>query len=76
MKYIKSDDKEHFDTEERNLDEGPITVANASGYGGCDVEITAGIMTWQQLDKLKEAIKEAELRWRGKATILPPFHHS
>jgi len=64
MRYIQDDEGDWIETEERDLDGEDINVRNANGYGACDIDIGYHIMTWKQLDKLKEAIAEAEKRWR------------
>lgn len=64
MQYVKGDDGEYIDTEERDLDGEEIIVFNANGYGSCDVTIGEHTMRWSAFDKLKLAMLEAEKRWR------------
>jgi hypothetical protein len=66
MRYIQDSDGECIETEARDLSGEDINVRNANGYGACDIQIELGdgIMTWRSLDKLKEAIADAERRWR------------
>ena len=68
MKVIKDYDEgvEHIDTERLSLDGGNILVENADGFGGCDITIGSHTMSWEDLDKLKEAISIAEKLWRAK----------
>ena len=62
--YDTETETDIIDIEERDVDEEWILVENANGYGGADITICNVTMTWKQLDKLKEAIKEAEQDWR------------
>ena len=65
MRYIEeSDGTKCIDTEEFDLDADKIKVYNADGYGQKDILIQCGYINWKQLDILKEAIAEAERRWR------------
>jgi hypothetical protein len=66
MRHIKDDDGEVIETETLDLSGEEINVRNANGYGACDVQIELGdgIMTWDNLDKLKAAIALAENLWR------------
>lgn len=62
--YHNDDDGERFSTGEDDLDGEPIEVTNSAGFGACDVQITGGIMTWEQFDLLKQAMELAEKKWR------------
>jgi len=64
MKYVKTETEEYMDTEDNDLYDQPIIVRNVKGYKGCDIEIEAAVLTWDQLDLLKAAISIAENRWR------------
>lgn len=69
MKYIENIvgiGHDYIDTERTDLDGEDIMVINVCGFGGCDIEISGKIMSWEDLDALKEAIAEAEKRWRNK----------
>jgi len=58
------EDRIYIDTGITDLDDEAITIDRLDGYGGCDVAINHSMMTWDQLDKLKQAIKLAEKEWR------------
>ncbi len=69
MKYVEEDDtnggiRKYVDTEEVCLDGDEIRVISTNGFGQTNVYIESGYITWKQLDKLKEAIADAERRWR------------
>jgi len=64
MRVVIDDDGERIETEERDLDGESIEVGRCNGFGGCDVQVSGGIMTWRQLDELKQAIALAETKWR------------
>lgn len=53
----------HLDKRDANDDW--ITVENANGYGACDITVCHQTMTWDTLNKLKEAITIAEQRWKN-----------
>lgn len=65
MKIVQDFDEEewYIDTGELNLDSDPIRVHNADGYGGTDIWIEAGNMTWKQVDTLIEALQLAKKIW-------------
>jgi hypothetical protein len=65
MEYVKNDEREYINTEERDLDMEWIEVENADGYGGCDITVGSHTMTWKQFDVLKAVMLEAEKRWRN-----------
>ena len=74
MKYVRTEDEEWFSTESRDLNHRPIRVYNADGYGGCDIRICSHNMTWEQFDKLKEAMSLAEAAWRKPPKDNPVTH--
>ena len=48
-----------------DIDGDELNLVNTDGYGGSNIAIGANSgITWEELDKLKEAIKLAEQRWR------------
>ena len=64
MRVIIDEDGERIDTGLRCADDCPIEVIFCDGYAGCDVQVGHQVMTWKELDVLKEAIAKAERRWR------------
>lgn len=59
------DNTESIDVGFNDLDGDRVEVTRCEGFGGCDIQITAGILTWAELDELKKAIAMAEERWRS-----------
>lgn len=66
MRIVIDEDGEFIETEKRDLSDEFINVRNVNGYGACDIQIELGdgIMTWETLDVLKQAIERAERLWR------------
>lgn len=69
MQYVEYTDDDGYVTRmiktgERDLNGDEIIVTDADGYGRCDITIGCHTMRWSDLDALKDAIAEAEKRWR------------
>lgn len=64
MRFIRDEDGERIETGVFDFDGEQIIIASAEGFGGKDIFMQSGHMTWADLDKLKEAIAEAERLWR------------
>lgn len=56
--------RSYIDLEDVDLDGQSLIIEDVEGYGGCDVQIFDSILTWAQVDALKDAIKMAEKKWR------------
>jgi hypothetical protein len=66
MKLIKDldEDIEYLDLEETDIDCHDMHIHNCDGYGAYDVQVLDYILTWAQVDVLKNGIAEAERLWR------------
>jgi hypothetical protein len=48
-----------------DLEDDPLDIISMEGYGRTDIAIgNSGGITWDQLDRLKDAIDLAERTWR------------
>ena len=70
MKYVEDSEGKRIETGVYDLEDTEIVVWDSAGFGGTDVYIESGHMTWAQVDSLKAAIAEAERRWRAQ----PPMN--